>query len=128
MSRSKFLTSVSVFRWVTTALVILVIVMFFKQNIPTFVKLQDFSLNLYVAETVQWNLKLYVLLLIAAFIGFVLGFGIMLKFYLNTRRLLAYERMTREEGGMKPTQDETAASPSEGAGASEEVHPSSTNQ
>jgi uncharacterized integral membrane protein len=107
MKQSKAATSVTIFKWTTILLVIVIIWLFIKQNMPTFVSPQPFQLDIYIAAPSSWTLNLYALLFLSALFGFVLGFGIMLKSYLNIRRTLKSERAAREE----ETIQETVATP-----------------
>jgi uncharacterized integral membrane protein len=107
MRQSKAATSVTIFKWTTILLVIVIIGLFIKQNMPTFVSPQPFQLNLYIAAPSSWTLSLYTLLFLSALFGFVFGFGIMLKSYLNIRRILKSERAAQEEKKIQ----ETAATP-----------------
>lgn len=107
MRQSKAATSVTIFKWTTILLVIVIVWLFIKQNMPTFVSPQPFQLNLYIADPSSWTLSLYTLLFLSAFFGFLLGFGVILKSYLNIRRILKSERAAREE----KTAQETAATP-----------------
>ncbi|MDY0038719.1 MAG: hypothetical protein RBS57_00290 [Desulforhabdus sp.] len=86
-----------VFKLVTGGLILLIVGLFFWQNIPTFVRPLDFQLNLYIKEHLKWSLKLYSLLLLTGMAGLCLGLLIMLKPYFNVRRLLAQERQERQQ-------------------------------
>ena len=83
------------FKLITTGLVLAMIGLFFWQNGATFRAFLDFSFDLYIREPLLWKQQLSTLLLMAGFLGFVVGLSIMLKPYFNARRLLAQERQQR---------------------------------
>ncbi len=86
-----------IFKLVTGGLVIAVIALFFYQNIPAFNSLLSFQLDLFIREPVKWEHYLYTLLLIAALLGFLAGFLLMLSPYLQQRRRLAAERLETQQ-------------------------------
>jgi uncharacterized integral membrane protein len=133
MRQSKAATSVTIFKWTTILLVIVIIGLFIKQNMPTFVSPQPFQLNLYIAAPSSWTLSLYTLLFLSALFGFVLGFGIMLKSYLNIRRILKSERAAQEEKKIQetaatPPPEVMTVPPTEESISEEAVKPSSQDQ
>jgi hypothetical protein len=71
--------------------------LFIHENMGTFAGPQYFRLDLLMVEVMAWNVRLYDLLLLCAFLGFVGGMGAMVKPYLNLRRKLTAERAARAE-------------------------------
>ncbi|MCK8603219.1 hypothetical protein [Desulfoferrobacter suflitae] len=94
------------FKLITGGLVMLVIGLFFWQNVPTFTTPLPFQLNLYIKEHLQWSLQVYVLLVLAGFLGFAVGIVLMLRPYFNVRRMLAHERQEKlQPVPPQPTQE-----------------------
>jgi uncharacterized integral membrane protein len=85
------------FKLITGCLVLLIIGVFIYQNLATFNAFQDFKLNFYF-ESSSGKVALYVLLILSAAIGFIIGIAVMLKPYLNLRRALA---QTKREPNVK---------------------------
>lgn len=78
------------FKLITSCLVLLIIALFIYQNLATFAALQDFKLNFYF-ESSSGKIALYVLLLLSAAVGFLVGIAVMLKPYFSVRRALAQD-------------------------------------
>ena len=101
------------FKLLISILFLAFIGLFFWQNLPAFKTTLPFSLNLYFREQMNWTHQLYTLLLIAGGLGFLLGFLLMLKPYFNVRRLLAQERLEREQERMPQPASPPPAPPSQ---------------
>ena len=84
------------FRLFTTLLLLAVIVLFVRQNLATFNKTLEFSLDLFIREEVRWTHRVSTLILISGFVGFLVGFFLMLKPFLHTRRALQQERQENQ--------------------------------
>lgn len=78
------------FKLITSCLVLLIIALFVYQNLATFAALQEFKLNFYF-ESSNGKIALYVLLLLSAAVGFLVGILVMLKPYLGARHSLSRE-------------------------------------
>jgi hypothetical protein len=96
-----------IFKLATGSLVLLIIGLFVYQNLPTFRSELDFSMNLYLRDTLQWKHHLYTIMALSAALGFVAGVILMLKPYFNVRRLLAQERQEKQQMAAPPTPTET---------------------
>ncbi len=84
------------FRLFTTLLLLAVIVLFVRQNLATFNKTLEFSLDLFIREEVRWTHRVSTLILISGFVGFLVGFFLMLKPFLHTRKALQQERQENQ--------------------------------
>ena len=84
------------FKLLTTLLLLSVIVLFIRQNLPTFNKTLDFSLNLFIREEVHWTHRVSTIIFLSGFFGFLVGFFLMLKPYLHTRKAWHQERKEKE--------------------------------
>ncbi|MHC1744328.1 MAG: hypothetical protein AB9873_15025 [Syntrophobacteraceae bacterium] len=84
------------FKLLTTSLMLGLIGLFFYENATVFQTSVPFNLDLYIREQVNWTHPLYVVLLLAVFVGFLAGIGVMLRPYLRMRRMLGHERQEKE--------------------------------
>lgn len=84
------------FKLLTSGLVVGIILLFIKQNISALTTKITFGLDLFIREPVSWSHQVYSLLLMAGFVGFVLGFLALLRPYLNIRRTMVQERHEME--------------------------------
>jgi hypothetical protein len=84
------------FKLFTTALLLGLIGLFLYENAAVFQTELTFALDLYIREQVNWTHPLYAVLLFAALAGFLAGVGVMLKPYLQMRRMLGQERQAKE--------------------------------
>lgn len=85
------------FKLFTSCLLLAIVALFFWQNLPTFQAPVPFQLNLYLRQPWSWTLSQCTLLIFSLALGFVVGFGLMLKPYFRIRRLLAQERKGKEQ-------------------------------
>jgi|WetSurMetagenome_2_1015567.scaffolds.fasta_scaffold06930_4 uncharacterized integral membrane protein len=84
------------FKLFTTAMMLGLIGLFFYENASVFRTDVSFNLDLYIREQVTWTHPLYVVLLLAVLLGFLAGVGVMLKPFLQMRRMLGQERQAKE--------------------------------
>lgn len=77
---------------IVTVVILVVIGLFFWQNLPTFNAVQPFKLTLYFGQPMVWSHSLFSLLGISTAIGFLVGILVMLKPYLGLRKKLAQEK------------------------------------
>ncbi len=84
------------FRFVTTLLLVAVIVLFVRQNMSTFQRDLDFSLYLFIREDVRWTLKVSTVIFISGFVGLLVGLSLMFRPFFQTRRALQAERSEKE--------------------------------
>jgi hypothetical protein len=91
-----------IFKLITSALVAGIIFVFIKQNIPAFTTRVSFTLDLFIREPVNWEHSVYGLIIISVFVGFVAGSLILLRPYMQTRRMLAEKREEKKEQGTPP--------------------------
>jgi hypothetical protein len=80
------------FKLITTALVAGIILLFIKQNIAAFTTRIPFVLDLFIREPVNWGHSVYGLIIMSGFVGFIVGFLVLLRPYMNMRRQLAEKR------------------------------------
>lgn len=84
------------FRFVTTLLLVAVIVLFVRQNMATFQRDLDFSLYLFIREDVRWTLKVSTVIFLAGFVGLLVGLALMFRPFYQTRKVLQAERSEKE--------------------------------
>ncbi|MEJ5348801.1 MAG: hypothetical protein WHS46_08955 [Desulfosoma sp.] len=84
------------FRFVTTLLLVAVMVLFVRQNMATFQRDLDFMLYLFIREDVRWTLKVFMVIFISGFVGLLVGLFLMFRPFLRTRRALQAERAEKE--------------------------------
>lgn len=84
------------FKLFTTAMILGLIGLFFYENAAVFKTDVPFNLDLYIREQVNWAHPLYVVILFAVLLGFLAGIAVMLKPFLQTRRMLVQERQAKE--------------------------------
>ncbi|SMC24930.1 Uncharacterized integral membrane protein [Desulfacinum hydrothermale DSM 13146] len=84
------------FRLFTTLLLLALIVLFIRQNLVTFNKPLGFTLDLFIREQVQWTLPVSAVILLSAFVGFLVGLFLMWKPYRHARKSLQQERRENE--------------------------------
>lgn len=77
-----------VFSWITGGLLLAIVGLFVYQNLLTFNGLLPFVLDFYIHEAFTWFHRLYTVIGMAAFLGFLLGLLVILKPYLKMRRML----------------------------------------
>lgn len=106
------------FKLLVTLLILCLIGIFIYQNLQTWTQQVGFKLDLKLLKTSP-SLELYLLILISALVGFIIGFAILLKPYFRTRRLLKRERQER-----KQEQDEFNIRQAESRSRAEADHPS----
>jgi hypothetical protein len=97
------------FKLITSALVAGIVLLFIKQNIAAFKTRIPFVLDLYIREPVNWEHSVYGLVILSGLAGFVVGFLVLLRSYMQMRRLLAEKRgateVAREQEAPPPPQD-----------------------
>lgn len=103
MTEHKAARSVVIFKWLTILLVLSIVGLFVWENASTFLASQTFTLNLYVAEPFTWSLSLYLLLLLFALVGFILGLTLMLRPHLRTRKALKEIKSARTSQEAEPS-------------------------
>jgi uncharacterized integral membrane protein len=85
-----------VFKLIVALIILAVIGLFIYQNMETWRKLIDFRLDLYLLKTTT-QIQLYIIILLSAVVGFIVGLGAMLKPFFKTRQLLKRERVERKQ-------------------------------
>ena len=86
------------FKLVFTIIILALAGVFIYENILTLTQELSFKLDLYFLKTPPDQLlKLYYVILISAFAGFIIGLGFMLKPYFKTRRQLKRERLEKKQ-------------------------------
>lgn len=96
------------FKLLIISLVLAVTGLFIWQNLPVFKTTLPFTFDLYFREQMAWTHNLYVLLLFVGTLGLLLGVFLMLKPYFNVRRLLAQERLQRQQAKVQQPPPTTA--------------------
>lgn len=96
------------FKLITTVVILGLIVLFIYQNTATWFGSTNYKLNLYLTET-AFSLQLYVVILLSAFGGFMVGLLALAKPYFRTRRTLASERKEKKEATAVHSVKETPA-------------------
>jgi uncharacterized integral membrane protein len=89
-----------VFKLIVALIVLCLIGLFIYQNMETWRQLIKFRLNLYVFQTDSAkppDLELYMIILLSAAAGFIVGLGAMMKPYFKTRQLLKHERVAKKQ-------------------------------
>jgi uncharacterized integral membrane protein len=94
-----------VFKLIVTLIILCLIGLFIYQNMETWRKLIDFRLDLYLLKT-DSQLQVYMIILLSAVLGFIVGLGSMIKPYFKTRRLLKSERSEKKQAGAEPTTEQ----------------------
>jgi NADH:ubiquinone oxidoreductase subunit K len=88
------------FKLLVALLILGTIGLFLFENIGTFTSPQAFLLNVTIStwkwEILQFKIELYLILLLSAAIGFIVGMALMLKPYRKTKRLLAQEKKEKQ--------------------------------
>ena len=98
---------------IITLAIIGLIALFVGQNMKAWTSPVSFDLDLWILGKTEWNLQIYLIILISAIIGLLIGIILMLKPYFRTRKLLARERQERKEAaqaeipGVKDNQAQT---------------------
>jgi hypothetical protein len=85
-----------VFSWITGGLLLAIVGLFVYQNLPTFNGLLPFSLDFHIHAAFTWSHRVYTVIGMAAFLGFLLGLVVMLKPYLKMRRMLKEWRNSKD--------------------------------
>jgi uncharacterized integral membrane protein len=71
--------------------------LFVGQNFKAWTAPVSFNLDLWILGKTEWSLDLYVIILISAAMGLLVGVLLMFKPYFRTRKTLARERKERKE-------------------------------
>ncbi|MCU0586530.1 MAG: hypothetical protein MUF52_00090 [Syntrophobacteraceae bacterium] len=125
-----------VFKLITSALVVGIILIFIGQNLTAFRTPVRFTLDLFIREPVSWEHSVYGLMLMSAFAGLVLGALALLRPYIHTRRLLAEKRAESGEpnahhaprDGQAPSEASSPPLRSETSSADSESPPTTSTQ
>lgn len=94
---------------ISGGLVLIIISMFFWQNLSAFNTAVGFQFDLYVRNASIWTLKVYTLLILAVLFGFCSGILLMLKPYFKVRRSLAQEREDKHRDISTPVAPQASA-------------------
>jgi uncharacterized integral membrane protein len=98
---------------IITLVIIGLIALFIYQNMTAWTGTVPFNINLWILGKTEWILELYLIILISAIIGLLIGVILMLKPYFRVRRTLARERQERKEAAqaeIPPAKDNQAQS------------------
>jgi uncharacterized integral membrane protein len=96
---------------IVTLVIVGFIALFIGQNLKAWTGPVSFNLDFWVLGKTEWNLELWVIILIAALIGFLLGAILLLKPYFKVRRALARERQDKKaaaQAEILPAKDDQA--------------------
>ena len=96
---------------IITLVVLGLIALFVGQNMKAWTGLVPFNIDLWILGKAEWNLEIYLIILISAGIGLLMGIILMLKPYFRTRKLLARERHERKQAAqaeIPPEKDDQA--------------------
>ncbi len=105
------------FKLFTTASLVGLIALFLYENLAMFTSRLPFMLDLYIREQVNWDHPVYAVLLFAFVLGFLAGVAVMLKPFLQMRRLIGQERENKDQ--VRAVVRAPQAAQSEGAGQEE---------
>lgn len=98
------------FKLLVTLIILCLIVIFVYENMQTWTQLVSFKFYYYFNEHHDTaSFKLYALILISAFVGFIIGLALMSKLYLRTRRMLKRERQEKKQAQEQFTSTQAAA-------------------
>jgi hypothetical protein len=111
---------VKIFKLLTSALVVGLIFLFIKQNITAFTTTIRFGLDLFIREPVSWSHEVYGLMIMSGLAGFVAGFAVLLRPYLNMRRMLVQSHHETEAGKSVPVPEDQQPLKQEQKGSSQE--------
>jgi uncharacterized integral membrane protein len=85
---------------IVTLLIVGLIALFIGQNLEAWTHKVAFNLDLWILGKLHVELELYLIILISALIGFILGVLLILKPYFKARRTLARERQAKKEAAL----------------------------
>jgi uncharacterized integral membrane protein len=74
------------FSWFMTLVVIVLVVMFFRQNASSFAHTVSFSFDLGIGDAMKWSHSVITLIVVSVILGFVVGLFLALKPYMSLRR------------------------------------------
>jgi uncharacterized integral membrane protein len=85
------------FKLIITLLILCFIGLFVFQNMETWKQSVSFKLNLYFNEGHDTqSIEQYIVILLSALIGFIIGLALLVKPHIKTRRLLKRERQEKQ--------------------------------
>ncbi len=84
------------FKLIFTLVVLVLISLFVWQNMETWLGPINFKLNLYFKE-LGFSLQLYIVMLLSALVGVLIGALAVLRSYFKVRRALALERQEKKQ-------------------------------
>jgi uncharacterized integral membrane protein len=86
------------FKLLVTLIILALIGLFVYQNMETWKQLVNFKLNLYFnAQQDTAGIQLYMVILLSAFVGLIIGLSLLLKPHFKTRRNLKRERQEKKQ-------------------------------